>query len=177
MRRHGWKTAGARWEMEPESGFYVWEEEAHGAGRTHALWIEEAMVQHLTAEDRLWLAVPLFWSFGAANALPAILTHGGCVVLQDGFEPGEALDILDRERCSVYYGMANMARAMLEHPDRPRRAQLGCGVRGGAGARRRDSAAGRPAPAARPAPRRQQHGHRPQPPPHHHKRQRHPQQQ
>ena len=36
-------------------------------------------------------------------------------------EPGEALELLDRERCSVYYGMANMARAMLEQPDRPRR--------------------------------------------------------
>lgn len=74
--------------------------------------------QHLTAADRLWLAVPLFWSFGSANALPAIVTHGGCVVLQERFEPGEALELLERERCSVYYGMANMARAMLEHPDR-----------------------------------------------------------
>jgi acyl-CoA synthetase (AMP-forming)/AMP-acid ligase II len=31
------------------------------------------------------------------------------------------LELLERERCSVYYGMANMARAMLEHPDRRRR--------------------------------------------------------
>jgi fatty-acyl-CoA synthase len=78
--------------------------------------------QRLTAADRLWLAVPLFWSFGSANALPAILTHGGTIVLQESFEAGEALALLDAERCSVYYGMANMARAMLEHPDRPRRA-------------------------------------------------------
>ena len=78
--------------------------------------------QHLTAADRVWLAVPLFWSFGAANALPAIVTHGGTLVLQESFEPGEALALLDGERCSVYYGMANMARALLEHPDRPRRA-------------------------------------------------------
>src|SRR5438067_1014775 len=78
--------------------------------------------QHLTAADRLWLSVPLFWSFGSANALPAILTHGGCAVLQESFEAGEALELLDRERCSVYYGMAHMARAMLEHPDRSRRA-------------------------------------------------------
>lgn len=77
--------------------------------------------QHLGPEDRLWLAVPLFWSFGSANALPAILTHGGSVVLQESFEPGEALELLERERCSVYYGMANMARAILEHPDRRRR--------------------------------------------------------
>jgi fatty-acyl-CoA synthase len=78
--------------------------------------------QHLTAADRVWLAVPLFWSFGSANALPAIVTHGGTLVLQESFEPGEALALLDGERCSVYYGMANMARALLEHPDRPRRA-------------------------------------------------------
>ena len=76
--------------------------------------------QHLTEADRLWLAVPLFWSFGSANALPAIMTHGGSIVLQESFEPGEALALLDGERCSVYYGMANMARAILEHPDRPR---------------------------------------------------------
>jgi len=76
--------------------------------------------QRLGARDRLWLAVPLFWSFGSANALPAIMTHGGCVVLQESFEPGEALELLDGERCTVYYGMANMARAILEHPDRAR---------------------------------------------------------
>ena len=78
--------------------------------------------QHLTAADRVWLAVPLFWSFGSANALPAIWTHGGTLVLQESFEPGETLELLDAERCTVYYGMANMARAILEHPDRSRRA-------------------------------------------------------
>ena len=66
--------------------------------------------------------MPLFWSFGSANALPAILTHGGTIVLQESFEPGEALELLDRERCSVYYGMANMARAIPSTPTAARRA-------------------------------------------------------
>jgi fatty-acyl-CoA synthase len=92
---------------------------AHGGVIENGFNIGERM--HLTPADRLWLAVPLFWSFGSANALPAILTHGGCAVLQESFEAGEALELLDHERCSVYYGMANMARAMLEHPDRSRR--------------------------------------------------------
>ena len=92
---------------------------AHGGVIENGFNIGER--QHLTSGDRLWLAVPLFWSFGSANALPAILTHGGCAVLQESFEPGEALELLERERCTVYYGMANMARAMLEHPDRRRR--------------------------------------------------------
>ena len=81
--------------------------------------------QHLGAADRVWLAVPLFWSFGSANALPAIMTHGGSLALQESFEPGEALALLDEARCSVYYGMPNMARAMLEHPDRRRRRLAG----------------------------------------------------
>jgi fatty-acyl-CoA synthase len=93
---------------------------AHGSVIANGFDIGER--QHLTAADRLWLSVPLFWSFGSANALPAILTHGGTIVLQESFEPGEALALMDDERCSVYYGMANMARALLEHPDRPRRA-------------------------------------------------------
>ena len=77
--------------------------------------------QHLRSTDRLWLAVPLFWSFGSANALPAIMTHGGCIVLQESFEAGEALALIERERCSVYYGMGHMARALLEHEDHPGR--------------------------------------------------------
>jgi fatty-acyl-CoA synthase len=93
---------------------------AHGGVIDNGFDIGER--QHLTAADRVWLAVPLFWSFGSANALPAIFTHGGALVLQESFEPGEALALLDGERCSVYYGMANMARAILEHPERPRRA-------------------------------------------------------
>ena len=93
---------------------------AHGGVVANGFDIGERM--HLTDRDRVWLSVPLFWSFGSANALPAMLTHGGAVVLQDSFEPGEALALLDDERCTVYYGMANMARAILEHPDRPRRA-------------------------------------------------------
>ena len=92
---------------------------AHGPLLANGFDIGER--QHVTAADRLWLAVPLFWSFGSANAMPAIMTHGGCMVLQEAFEPGAALALIERERCSVYYGMANMARALLEHPDHPGR--------------------------------------------------------
>jgi fatty-acyl-CoA synthase len=92
---------------------------AHGSVIANGFDIGER--QHLTAADRVWLAVPLFWSFGSANALPALVTHGGSLVLQESFEPGEALALLDEHRCTVYYGMANMARAILEHPDRRRR--------------------------------------------------------
>jgi fatty-acyl-CoA synthase len=92
---------------------------AHGPLIANGFDIGERM--HLTATDRVWLAVPLFWSFGSANALPALMTHGGSIVLQESFEPGEAIALIERERCTVYYGMANIARAMREHPSHPGR--------------------------------------------------------
>ncbi|HEX2137010.1 MAG TPA: AMP-binding protein [Microvirga sp.] len=76
---------------------------------------------HVTREDRLWLAVSLYWGLGCENALFNIMTHGACLVLQEHFEPGEALKLIEQERCTLYYGTPNMAHAMSEHPDRPKR--------------------------------------------------------
>lgn len=73
---------------------------------------------HVTEHDRLWLAVSLFWGLGCENALFNLMTHAGCVVLQESFEPGEALRIIHEERCTIFYGMPNMVQAMFEHPDR-----------------------------------------------------------
>jgi fatty-acyl-CoA synthase len=76
---------------------------------------------HLTEQDRLLMVVSLFWSFGCANALFAMMTHGGSVVLQDSFDTGRSLELIEQERCTVLYAMPNMALAMQTHPDRGRR--------------------------------------------------------
>src|SRR5215470_16703237 len=77
--------------------------------------------QHLTPADRMWMGISLFWSFGCANALLAVMTHGGTIVLQESLEPGGALALIERERCTVYYGTPNIALALSEHADRARR--------------------------------------------------------
>ena len=86
--------------------------------------------QHLRAGDRLWLAVSLFWGLGCENALFALMTHAGTIILQERFEAGEAIDLIEREGCTVVYATANMVRAIAEHPDcRPARlATLRTGV-------------------------------------------------
>ena len=86
--------------------------------------------QHLRAGDRLWLAVSLFWGLGCENALFALMTHAGTVVLQERFEAGEAIDLIEGEGCTVVYATPNMVRAMAEHPEyRPERlASLRTGV-------------------------------------------------
>lgn len=51
MRSHGWQVTPAEWAVEPETGFYVWQEEAPSVGRSHALWVAAPMVRHLTPEE------------------------------------------------------------------------------------------------------------------------------
>jgi hypothetical protein len=51
MKKGGWKVAPARRETDPESGFYVWQEDEPRVGRSHAVWIAESMVRDLSAED------------------------------------------------------------------------------------------------------------------------------
>ncbi len=72
--------------------------------------------QRLRAGDRLWLAVSLFWGLGCENALFALMTHAGTIVLQERFDAGEAIDLIERERCTVVYATPNMVRAIAEHP-------------------------------------------------------------
>jgi fatty-acyl-CoA synthase len=76
--------------------------------------------QGVTEQDRLWLAVSLFWGLGCVNAMMNLLTHGGCIVLQESFDAGEALGLIEREKCTIFYGTPNMAQALHEHPDRAR---------------------------------------------------------
>jgi fatty-acyl-CoA synthase len=73
--------------------------------------------QNFTEKDRLWLSVPLFFSFACCNGTLTTITHGGCIVLQESFDPGEALRLIEKEECTVYYGMTNMSLMLLDHPD------------------------------------------------------------
>jgi hypothetical protein len=51
MKKQGWRVAPARYEIDPESEFYVWQEDEPRVGRSHAVWIAESMVRDLSAED------------------------------------------------------------------------------------------------------------------------------
>src|SRR5205823_14488248 len=47
---------------------------------------------------RMWTALPIFWSAGFISAMGATLAGGSCWVMQETFEPGEALRLMARER-------------------------------------------------------------------------------
>ncbi len=74
---------------------------------------------HLSSTDKVHLSISLFWGFGIANAVFAVMTHGACLVLQHQFDAQEALHLIEREACTALYATPNMALALKDHPDRP----------------------------------------------------------
>ena len=66
--------------------------------------------------DRVLLAPPLFWSYGSANALSAVMTHGACIVLQDKFGSAESLDLIETHACTALYTLPGMTASLIRDP-------------------------------------------------------------
>jgi fatty-acyl-CoA synthase len=73
--------------------------------------------QGLVPGDRVLVSIPLFWSYGAINALPATLSHGASLVLQSHFEARGALDLIERENCTAIYTLPAITNALTAHAD------------------------------------------------------------
>jgi fatty-acyl-CoA synthase len=73
--------------------------------------------QGVRPSDRFWFASPLFFVFGCSNALPNALVHAATLCLQERFEARSALGFIERHRCTVYYGVAPMTRALAASPE------------------------------------------------------------
>jgi fatty-acyl-CoA synthase len=84
----------------------------------------------LSPEDRVLLAPPLFWAYGACNALPATLSHGAALVLQGWFDAGDWIGLVERHRCTTAYTLPSITGAVLRHPEfaRARVASLRTGL-------------------------------------------------
>jgi long-chain acyl-CoA synthetase len=61
-------------------------------------------------------ALPLFHSFGQTCALNATVAVCGCLTLIPRFDGGKALEILERDRVTVFEGVPTMYAAMLNDP-------------------------------------------------------------
>ncbi|MCK9919202.1 AMP-binding protein [Microbacteriaceae bacterium K1510] len=75
--------------------------------------------------DRLHSARPFFHVAGSTLSILSALQHVITLVTMDRFEPGEALRLLEEERCTHFSGNDTMALMLLNHPDlRNRRLSL-----------------------------------------------------
>ena len=61
-------------------------------------------------------SLPLFHSFGQTCAMNATICAGGCLTLIPRFEPGKALEVIERDRVNVFEGVPTMYGAILNHP-------------------------------------------------------------
>ena len=93
-----------------------------GAELTHAnlLANTHGMIDlaHTTADDVVLGALPLFHSFGQTCGLNATMAVGGLLSMVPRFDPAKALEIIQRDKVTVFQGVPTMYHAMLNHPDR-----------------------------------------------------------
>ena len=74
-------------------------------------------VEHLCLDQdvRAWSAFPFFWTAGFCMVMGGTLAAGGCCVLQERFEAGEALLLLEPERVTTPYAWPHQTAAMEDH--------------------------------------------------------------
>jgi long-chain acyl-CoA synthetase len=63
-------------------------------------------------------ALPLFHSFGQTCGMNATIRAAGCLTLIPRFDPAKALEIIQRDKVTVFEGVPTMYSAMLEVADR-----------------------------------------------------------
>ena len=96
-----------------------------GAELTHAnLYTQAAILAedlfHMTADDVVLGALPLFHAFGQSDAMNAPLYAGATVTMMPRFDPADALATMQRDRATLFMGVPTMYTAMLHAPDRGR---------------------------------------------------------
>ncbi|MFT5172324.1 MAG: fatty-acyl-CoA synthase [Gammaproteobacteria bacterium] len=72
--------------------------------------------QGLVDSDRVFIPVPLFWAYAAVNAVPAAMTHGATMVIQERFEAEEALSLIEAHRCTSIYTLPAITNSLLGAP-------------------------------------------------------------
>lgn len=96
-----------------------------GAELTHANLATNAALTattliEVTAQDVVMGCLPLFHVFGLTCGLNSAVSSGACLTLIPRFDPAKALEVIERDRVTVFEGVPTMYSAMLHVPDRGR---------------------------------------------------------
>jgi long-chain acyl-CoA synthetase len=96
-----------------------------GAQLTHAGLVRNATLTsqtllHSSADDVMMGCLPLFHVFGLTCGLNGTVTGGGTLTLLPRFDPGKALQIIERDKVTIFEGVPTMYSAMLHYQADPR---------------------------------------------------------
>jgi long-chain acyl-CoA synthetase len=97
--------------------------EPKGAELTHDNLRKNAQVSldtlfDIGPDDVLLGALPLFHTFGQTVCMNCSTLGGATLTFIPRFDPGKALQIIERDRVTIFAGVPTMYNAMLNHPDR-----------------------------------------------------------
>ncbi|HEX5066312.1 MAG TPA: class I adenylate-forming enzyme family protein [Myxococcota bacterium] len=68
-----------------------------------------------TPDERVYTTYPFFWTAGIAMSIGGTLAAGGTLLVEDHFEPGAALEMMERERATALHAWPHQQKAMGEH--------------------------------------------------------------
>ena len=91
-----------------------------GAVLTHRSWFYAAMCRAMQGginlHDRILLPFPMAFTGGLALVMTS-LWSGARLVLEPSFEPGYALELIERERITVFMAVPTLFKLMADHPN------------------------------------------------------------
>ncbi len=70
----------------------------------------------ITADDRLYIPMPFFWTGGLASGLLSVIVAGATLLTEALPEPESTLALLERERATLFRGWPDQAAALAAHP-------------------------------------------------------------
>jgi long-chain acyl-CoA synthetase len=104
---------------------------SHGGLARNARLTAETLL-HNNPDDVMMGCLPLFHVFGLTCGLNATMTAGGTLTLLPRFDPAKALEVIDRDKVTIFEGVPTMYAAMLHYPGASNTASLRVCVSGGA---------------------------------------------
>jgi fatty-acyl-CoA synthase len=96
-----------------------------GAMLTHDNMLRDAWAAGtrvgIRSDDRYFNCRPFFHVAGSTLSALMALVSGACLVTLPTFEAGAALELMERERCTLVSGNDTLFQMIMGHPDFPRR--------------------------------------------------------
>ena len=75
----------------------------------------------MTEKDRILVVSPFNHNMGNMTGMTLGACHGACILPMEQFDPGEALRLIEEEKCSNFSGAPTMYIMMMDHADFPKR--------------------------------------------------------